>query len=87
MSISTADPASLCTSVEGFSLGPGGFDCAQLVSDDLCTDTGGEGPAWRLEEWGPINLFTMDGLTAAQACCGCGAFCPTAYHNESNQWC
>lgn len=62
-----------CTSIEGFTLGPGGFNCSQLVEGNYCTSTGGEGTAWQAA-WGNISRYTVDSYTAVMACCGCGKF-------------
>ena len=70
----------------GFRLGPGGFNCSQLVAGNYCNGTTGlEGPAWDADEWGPLARYETGGLTAAQACCGCGASPTSGAEHHANK--
>jgi hypothetical protein len=50
-----------------------GDSCCAFVWDEYCTPEGGEGPSWDHKAWGPIsNYADKNGISALQACCGCG---------------
>jgi len=45
--------------------------CADYVAQSWCTPEGGYGPGWDAK-WGSFADWGGDGVSAAEACCGCG---------------
>eukprot|EP00035_Acanthoeca_spectabilis_P031759 m.15679 g.15679 ORF g.15679 m.15679 type:complete len:425 (+) comp4949_c0_seq1:254-1528(+) len=56
---------------------PNGNTCDMYSTQGWCTSTGETGPTWNTTSNGAINDFNdnVSGLSALEACCGCGSFC------------
>merc|ERR1719163_1354967 len=46
-------------------------DCATYVSSNYCTADGGYGSGWE-PTFATFSIWATNGVTALQACCGCG---------------
>ena len=46
-----------------------------MLKNNWCTADGEEGDGWG-EWWGSFEDYEVDGLSAKDACCGCGAPSP-----------
>lgn len=67
-----APPPSNCTDDPKNWKSSEGDSCCAYVWDSYCTPQGGEGPSWD-PSWGPISDYAdKQGISALQACCGCG---------------
>ena len=49
--------------------------CGTYVKNNWCTAEGEEGDGWS-KEFGSFEVYEVDGLSAKDACCGCGASDP-----------
>ena len=47
------------------------FSCRLYEGAKWCTDTKQIGPGWN-GFWGQLDGFTAHGMSAKEACCGCG---------------
>jgi len=50
----------------------GGFSCQAYVTFQFCTTDGRPGAGWNAAVWGTIEDYSVDGISALMACCGCG---------------
>lgn len=58
-----------------------GDGCEKYVNHEWCTSTGGYGPNWG-SPGETFSTFSVDGIGAAAACCGCGGGIDNAIDNS-----